>query len=236
MSVIIVSAIIVLIVFVALVAGAAIMWWAANFFNLFARKNDTHSSTLLSAIRTANEMIVLHSNFERVVTNEQTAAWLSKSKALITCKGRIVASFDMLEASINVIEETKLASIIMPQCKFETIIPLKDVKVYDATRGVYDYLADFFRDEPTYSFNKLRDIVEKEEPELLQEVLKSLDLEKQAKDNARIILKNLAATFGYTADIAFKDDSSSPSAPKALGASSTASIHVEEALEESKAR
>lgn len=230
--------VIVLLVVVAFVAGCAAAYGLLKFFNVFERKNDTRSSTSFSEVVKANEMISLRSYFQDIIENSQTALLFSKSKILLICRGRIECRFDMSKARIDPREETKHVTIIMPPCDIQTIIETKekDVRVYDATRGLYDFMADFFSDEPTYSFNKVVAIIEKEKPRIEQDALENLHIRERAKANARHVLENLAKTFGYTAEISFEDDDNTTSnSPKALNAGSSAAevIDVEsEAIQE----
>ena len=189
-------------------AGAAIMWGLSQFFGFFAPKKETRSSTAFSEAVKANEMISLRYYFQRIIENKQINLWVFESKILLICKGKIEYRFDMSKVKLEPDEENKRVRIKMPVCDILPIIEAKeeDVRVYDATRGVYDYIADFFRDEPTYGFNKVIAIIEQEKPEIIKEARENLHLEELAQANARCVLENLAKTFGYTADIFFEGD------------------------------
>ena len=186
------------------------------------------------AVEKANEIVTLRSYFQHVISVKEITLKISESKLLAVCKGKIECSFDMSRASIYVSEANKHATIKMPPCEVKPIIDVNDVEVYDATRGVIDYLWDLARFGNKYDYNKVREIVDQERSKIAQEAQEKLRLIDHAQDNARNALKSLAAAFGYSADVTFDDDvnitfgddSGSTFAPKELGRPSTVSIPV----------
>lgn len=193
-------------VIAAFVIGLVVMWYIRG---LFGTKNVIRSSTLLTAVKKVNEMVTLRSYFQHVFTKGQSINLLitsSESKILIICKGEIICHFDMSKAKIDVNEENKHVDIKMPNCELQTIIDTKNVEVYDSTRGVIDFVTDTLTFKNTYDFNKVRDLVEEERPVITEEAKNEWHLIDKAKDNARQILKNLVATFSYTAEISFSGD------------------------------
>ena len=193
-------------VIAAFVIGLVVMWYIRG---LFGTKNVIRSSTLLTAVKKVNEMVTLRSYFQHVFTKGQSINLLitsSESKILIICKGEIICHFDMSKAKIDVNEENKHVDIKMPNCELQTIIDTKNVEVYDSTRGVIDFVTDTLTFKNTYDFNKVRDLVEEERPVITEEAKNEWHLIDKAKDNARQILKNLVATFSYTAEISFNGD------------------------------
>ena len=193
-------------VIAAFVIGLVVMWYIRG---LFGTKNVIRSSTLLTAVKKVNEMVTLRSYFQHVFTKGQSINLLitsSESKILIICKGEIICHFDMSKAKIDVNEENKHVDIKMPNCELQTIIDTKNVHVYDSTRGVIDFVTDTLTFKNTYDFNKVRDLVEEERPVITEEAKNEWHLIDKAKDNARQILKNLVATFSYTAEISFSGD------------------------------
>ena len=191
-------------------AGIAVMWW-------LKKEKIIRASTLQSAVEKANEMVTLHSYFQHVVQVREITLKVSESKLLAVCKGEIICKFDMSKSKVipNVSKENKHVTIKMPSCELRPIIDVNDVEVFDATRGIIDFLWDVVKFENKYDYNKVRDIINQERQKITQEAQEKLHLAEKAKDNARDALKNLAAAFGYTADIIFEDDSSSIFAPEA---------------------
>lgn len=193
-------------VIVAFVIGLVVMWYIRG---LFGTKNVVRSSALLTAVKKVNEMVTLRSYFQHVIEDTQKTDLIimsSDSKLLMVCKGEIICHFDMSKAKINLNEENKHVNIKMYNCELQTIIDTKNVRVYDSTRGVFDFIADTLTFKNTYDFNNVRDILEKERPAITEEAKNEWHLIEKAKDNARQILKNLVNTFGYTAEVSFNDD------------------------------
>ena len=63
------------------------------------------------------------------------------------------------------------------------------MRVYDSTRGIWDFVADTITFSNTFDYNAVRDIIR----------------EKRDEINARLVLENLASAFGYTSTISFSD-------------------------------
>ena len=194
---------------VGFVAVAVVAWWLRG---LFGTKNIVRSSTLLTAVKDANEMVTLRSYFQHIIQNTletNLIVMTSESKLLLICKGEIVCHFDMSKASITVDEESRKISVGMPTCELQTIIDTKNVEVYDSTRGVVDFIADTIQFKHTYDYNKVRDVIESERPKITQAAKEEWRLVDKAKDNAKRNVANLAQAFGYTADVSFEDNNDS---------------------------
>lgn len=91
----------------------------------------------------------------------------------------------------------------MPECEFHDTINVRDTYVYDATRGIFDLVADIFRSNDRFDFNDITRIINQKLPEHIEDIKEKMELAKKAKESAREALENLTAAFGYACQISF---------------------------------
>ncbi|MBR0258146.1 MAG: hypothetical protein IJQ58_10450 [Synergistaceae bacterium] len=87
----------------------------------------------------------------------------------------------MSKATINVREEDKRAYIKMPECEFHDTINVRDTYVYDATRGIFDLVADIFRSNDRFDFNDITRIINQKLPEHIEDIKEKMELAKKSE-------------------------------------------------------
>ena len=91
---------------------------------------NTSSSTVVSFIQDASELVTLKSYFQQIITDKPVIKRFFvefTSKILLICKGKIECRFDMSKANITVNEAE--VRVVMPVCEFRPIITQEDVEV-----------------------------------------------------------------------------------------------------------
>lgn len=193
-------------VIAAFIAGLVIMWKVRDLLGwLFGNTPIVRYHTLVSAIHKVNELVAVRSYFQEVIDYTHPTSVISNSRILMVVQGEIVCRFDMSKARINVREEDKRAYITMPECEFKDHVEARESYVYDATRGVFDFVADIFRSDDRFDPNDVARIIKLKMPEHIEKIKAKMKLADKAKENAREALENLTATFGYTSTISFSD-------------------------------
>ena len=192
-------------VIVVFIAGVVIMW---KLRNLFSTKNEVHTSTLLTAVKKVNELVTLRSHFQEVIDEKKKTDFIlttSDSKILIVATGEITFRFDMSRAKIKTDEGSNHAEITLPPLDMKSTIDVNNVRVYDSTRGIWDFVADTITFSNTFDYNAVREIIREKRDEITKNAVHEWHLDEKARENARLVLENLASAFGYTSTISFSD-------------------------------
>ncbi len=209
-----------------IIAILVIGWWIRGVWGRFwSTEPNTSSSTVVSFIQDASELVTLKSYFQQIITDKpvMTRFFMEfKSRILLICKGKIECRFDMSKANITVNEAE--VRVVMPVCEFRPIITQEDVEVYDIDISWWDPLN---KDEVL--LKSVLGLITNEGQNMAQRANEELHLVDQAKANAKLYIENLAKNFGYTAYVSFEDDNHATAKPepKALQEGSSSVIELE---------